>query len=348
MDWLDGDMELDELDRRIVCALQVDGRASTALIGEVLGVSARTVVRRLARLEGAGVLRVVRVPEVSAYPDGALVLRVRVLRGRTDVLADALARRDDVPFVDVALGGEEIVALAVTGPDARDRLLYEQLPATSAVTATTAQAVLHVFADASHWRAGWLTAAEIRALEPRPSSGPPAGSAPPPPPGAVGSGQGGAFEAEPPGPPGALDRALLERLSVNARVGAAELAAAVGAPESTVRRHLHRLGAAGRIRTHATIDARLLGMTVDATLWMTVPPDRLDEVGTALAGHPHVHGVLATTGVTNLLATVFTPDLPALYAFVTRVLGPLGVPAAETTVVGRAVKRAGVRQSAPG
>ncbi|MEV6521008.1 Lrp/AsnC family transcriptional regulator [Longispora sp. NPDC051575] len=340
-------MELDEVDRRIVCALQVDGRAPAGRIGEVLGVSARTVVRRLARLEGAGVLRVVRVPEVSAYPDGALVLRVRVLRGRTDVLADALARREDVPFVDVTLGGEEVVALAVTGPDARDRLLYEQLPATSAVTATTAQAVLHVFADAAHWRAGWLTADEIRALEPRPSSGPLAGSSALPP-GAVGSGQGEASEAEPFGPLGALDRALLERLAVNARVGAAEVAAAVGAPESTVRRHLHRLGAAGRIRTHATIDARLLGMTVDATLWMTVPPARLHEIGTALAGHPHVHGVLATTGVTNLLATVFTPDLPALYAFVTRVLGPLGVPGAETTVVGRAVKRAGVRQSAPG
>ncbi|WP_412543610.1 Lrp/AsnC family transcriptional regulator [Longispora sp. K20-0274] len=319
-----GDITLDGLDRRIVCALQVDGRASSTRIGEVLGVSARTVVRRLARLDRSGVLRVVRVPEVSAYPAGALVLRVRVLRGRVDVLADALARRDDVPYVDIALGGEEIVALAVTGPGDRDRLLYEQLPATTAVTATTAQAVLHVFADASSWRAGWLTAEEVRALE-SPPDGP----------------------SEVSQPPGELDRALLDRLAVDARVGTAALAAAVGAPESTVRRHLHRLGAAGLLRTHATIDARLLGMAVDATLWMTVPPDRLEAVGTALAGHRYVHGVVATTGATNLLATLFTPDLPALYGFVTRVLGPLGVPAAETTVVGRAVKRAGVRQSTP-
>ncbi|WP_416873364.1 Lrp/AsnC family transcriptional regulator [Kitasatospora sp. SC0581] len=315
----DPDSVLDTLDRRLVCALQVDGRAEPGRIAEVLGVSARTVTRRLGRMRQAGVLRVVRLPDVEDAAVGALLLRVRVLSGRVDAIARALADRPDVPFVDVMLGGHEVGAVVLTDAGSRDRLLYGQLPATGAVTETTTHAVLHAFADAGQWRAGYLTGEEAAALA-RPAVPRP---------------------AEPP-PLDDLDRALLERLGEDARQSHAVLAAAVGAPESTVRRRLHRLDGAGLLRTHATVDPRLLGLAVDANLWLDVPPGRIAEVGTVLARHPRVHGVFATSGPANLLATVFCPDHGELYRFLTDTLGPLGVTRAETTITARAVKRAGV------
>ncbi|MFG2914464.1 Lrp/AsnC family transcriptional regulator [Kitasatospora sp. NPDC048298] len=315
----DPDSVLDTLDRRLVCALQVDGRAEPGRIAGVLGVSARTVTRRLGRMRQAGVLRVVRLPDVEDAAVGALLLRVRVLSGRVDAIAQALADRSDVPFVDVMLGGHEVGAVVLTDAGSRDRLLYGQLPATGAVTETTTHAVLHAFADAGQWQAGYLTDEEAAALA-RPTAPRPA--APPPLDG--------------------LDRALLERLGEDARQSHAVLAAAVGAPESTVRRRLHRLDEAGLLRTHATVDPRLLGMAVDANLWLDVPPGRIAEVGTALARHPQAHGVFATSGPANLLATVFCPDHGELYRFLTDTLGPLGAARAETTITARAVKRAGV------
>ncbi|MBV6696011.1 Lrp/AsnC family transcriptional regulator [Kitasatospora aureofaciens] len=321
----DPDTALDALDRRLICALQVDGRAETGRIAEVLGVSARTVTRRLARMQQAGVLRVVRMPDVEDAAVGALLLRVRVLRGTVDAIARALADRPDVPFVDVMLGGQEIGAVMLSGVGARDRLLYGQLPATAAVTDTTTHAVLHAFADAGQWQAGYLDADEAAALA-RPAAPRPA--APP--------------------PLDELDRVLLARLAEDARQSHAALAAAVGAPESTVRRRLHRLDDAGLLRTHATVDPRLLGMAVDANLWLDVPPGRLAEIGTALARHPQVHGVFATSGPANLMATLFCPDHGGLYRFLTDTLGPLGVARAETAIVARAVKRAGVPLQRPG
>ncbi|MEV7772376.1 Lrp/AsnC family transcriptional regulator [Kitasatospora sp. NPDC086791] len=330
----DPDAVLDVLDRRLVCALQVDGRAEPGRIAEALGVSARTVTRRLARMRQAGVLRVVRMPDVEDAAVGALLLRVRVLSGRVDAVAQALADRPDVPFVDVMLGGHEVGAVVLTGAGARDRLLYGQLPATAAVTETTTHAVLHAFADAGQWRAGHLTGEEVAALTrpavPRPAVPRPAAPGP----------------AVPP-PLDDLDRALLERLGEDARQSHAVLAAAVGAPESTVRRRLHRLDGLGLLRTHATVDPRLLGMAVDANLWLEVPPGRLSEVGSALAGHPQVHGVFATSGPTNLLATVFCADHGELYRFLTDTLGPLGAARVETTITARAVKRAGVSLRQP-
>ncbi|MFJ9605482.1 Lrp/AsnC family transcriptional regulator [Kitasatospora sp. NPDC101176] len=321
----DPDTVLDQLDRRLVCALQVDGRAEPGRIAEVLGVSARTVTRRLGRLRQTGVLRVVRLPDVEDAAVGALLLRVRVLSGAVDAVARALADRPDVPFVDVMLGGQEVGAVMLTDAGARDRLLYGQLPATSAVVETTTHAVLHAFADAGQWRAGQLTEAEVAALArpvvPRPAVPPPTDE---------------------------LDRALLARLGEEARQSHAALAGAVGAAESTVRRRLGRLDELGLLRTHATVDPRLLGMAVDANLWLDVPPGRLAEVGTALAAHPQVHGVFATSGPANLLATLFCADHGGLYRFLTETLGPLGVARAETTITARAVKRAGVVLRRPG
>lgn len=326
LETLDPDRILDALDRRIVCALQVDGLASATRIAEVLDVSERTVARRLARMGEAGLLRVVAWPERVPPPGTtALLLRVRVLRGRVEVIARSLARRADVPFVDVILGGEEISAVAVVDDTHRDRLLFEELPGSGAVTASSAQAVLHLFADAASWRAGLLTDAETQAL---------ASDVPPP----------GAVSRE--HRPDALERALLAALTQDARMPTGELAARVGAPASTVRRRLATLRGSGRLRTHTTVDPRLLGMAVDATVWMQVAPAHLDQVGRALAAENCVHGVAATTGATNLMATVFCHDLPALYAFLSGPLAALPIVSSETTLVGRAVKRAGVEHRA--
>ncbi|RPE34997.1 Lrp/AsnC family transcriptional regulator [Kitasatospora cineracea] len=310
---------LDALDRRLVHALQVDGRAEPGRIAEVLGVSARTVTRRLGRLLGTGAVRVVRMPDAREAALGALLLRVRVLRGRVEAIALALAAQDGVPFVDVMLGGQEVSAVVLAEASARDRLLHGRLPATDAVLESTAHAVLHLFADASAWRCGALTAGQEAALAP-----PPAPAGPPP-------------------APDALDHRLLDALGVDARRSHAALAAALQVPESTVRRRLHRLGAGGLLRTHVSVDPRLVGAAVDANLWLDVEPGRLAATGEALARHPQVHGVLATSGPSNLMAAVFCPDHAALYRFQTGVLGPLGVRRVETAIVARAVKRAGVR-----
>lgn len=311
----DSGVALDDLDRRIVGALQVDGRAEISRIAAVLDVSARTVARRLTRMHDARVLTVVRT--IAAEQSvGATLLRVRVLRGKLDTIADSFAKRPDVGSVDIVVGGEEIDVLVIADPADRDRLLFRQLPATGAITSTTAHSVLHTFADAADWRADVLTPGQAAALA-RPSPRTAAHT------------------------PDLLDERLLDLLTENARLSHTALAQQSGASESTVRRRLRRLTDAGMLRTHVTVDPRLLGMTIDANLWLEVPPARLHAAGRALAAHPHTHAVAATTGPANLVAALYCPDLRALYAFTVDVLGPLGITRAETTVIARTVKRIG-------
>lgn len=308
---------LGEQDQRLIAALQCDGRLGAERAGEVLGIGARTVQRRWRALMADGVVRVLALP---AVPDtlGVLLLRIKVLRGRLDTITAALAAREDVPFVDVSASGDEITAVARTEPGSRDPLLFRQLPSTGAVTSVTAATVVHAFRYAFEWRHDVLTAAERAALTPPP---------------AVGAPHGTAYDA--------LDRAVLAELTADARAAAATVAARVGHPESTVRRRIARLAAEGRLLTQVAVDARRLGLAIDANVMLELPPDRLDAAGRALAAHPAVHGAFATTGPFNLHAAVWVRDLAALYRFISDDLSGLGVSRMETVVVGQAVKRPG-------
>ena len=56
---------MDELDRRIIKLLQVNGRASNAKIAREVGVSEGTVRRRLRHLIQGDVIRVIAVPNLE-------------------------------------------------------------------------------------------------------------------------------------------------------------------------------------------------------------------------------------------------------------------------------------------
>lgn len=307
---------LSDVDRRLVAALQCDGRLTAERAAEVLGLSVRAVHRRWSALLNDGTVRVLaaRPPDRST---GAMLLRIRVLRGRLDAITSALAERDDIPFIDVSAGGDEISAVLLAGSEPGNRLVFQQLPATGSVTSVSAHTVLHVFSGAADWRLDALSRAERAALTP-------------------------AAPVARPRPADATDEALIAALAEDGRLPAAAVAARTGHPESTVRRRLAALFAQRRITTQVVVDPRRLGLYVDANIAIEVPPDRLDETGRALAAHPAVHGAMATTGTANLSVAVWLRDAEDLYRFLTRELAGRSITRTETVLVGRAVKRPGI------
>ena len=309
----------DTLDRRLIAALQCDGRLTAERAAEVLDLPTRVVARRWAAMFRDGDVRVVAGPPRPAV-NGVMLLRVRVLRGKVEAVARALAEREDIPMIDLSAGGDQLTAVLLAEPDHRNRLVFRQLPATGAVTSVEAETVIHVYSDAGDWRLDALTPAERHLLTPqRPREGAPE--------------------------PDILDdtdRAVIQALAADARMSAAAVARTTGHPESTVRRRLAALFDHGRLHTEVRVDPHRLGLGVDANLRMRVPPARLDATGRSLATHPAVHGALATTGQANLYLAVWLRDLDHLYRFITRDLAALEVDNVDTVLVGRAVKRPGL------
>ncbi|WP_211245932.1 Lrp/AsnC family transcriptional regulator [Actinomadura oligospora] len=317
-------MDIDELDRQLIHALQLDGRAPFSRIAEILDVSDQTVARRYRRLRSADLLRVVAVPPAGYLAHGRWVLRLRCAPGAALSVAEALARRDDTAWVQLASGGTEVQCITrASTPDEAEHLLLDRLPRTNRIVDVAAHSVLHVFyGSPSPIRLlDALTPEQAAALNPHPE-----------------------FVADPADIPqcSADDRPLLDVLARDGRTALPDLAAETGWSASTVRRRVEHLRALGALHFYAEFDLRLVGLNHSTRLWMTVTPSDLDAAGRALATHPEVVFAAATSGNTNLSATVLCRDPHDLYRYLTgRVAALPGVTHVETTPVIRNLKRLG-------
>ncbi|MBB5934221.1 Lrp/AsnC family transcriptional regulator [Streptomyces zagrosensis] len=138
--------EFDDLDRQLVHALQLDGRAPFARIAEVLGVSDQTAARRYTRLRTNGQAKVLGLPDAATLGEVVWFVRVQCTPDSSVAVAEALARRMDTSWVSLMSGGTEIAVVVRSGSEqASDALLLRDLPRTPQVVGITAQCMLHQF-----------------------------------------------------------------------------------------------------------------------------------------------------------------------------------------------------------
>ena len=313
---------LDAIDLQIIHVLAIEPRASFRAIAEVTGISDQTAARRYRRLSEAAGLRVLGVLDGTQLGWVDWFLRLQTTPGSADSIAEALARRPDTSWVRLASGGTEIACtLQVRSPEQRDALLLRGLPGSRRVAQISAHSILHNFTPGP-WReiTRALSPAQLETLGPR---------------------------STPPQLPAQAtllpeDEMLLAELARDGRASHAALAAALHWHESTVRRRMDELRRVGLLYFELDIDNRVFGMNVQAMLWLSVEPARLDETGRALAAHREIPFAAATTGPTNLLASAVFRDTRHLYEYLTGELATLpGVSSVQTAPIIRTLKRTG-------
>ncbi|WP_214415008.1 Lrp/AsnC family transcriptional regulator [Sphaerisporangium fuscum] len=319
---------LDELDRSIVHALHIDGRAPFSRIASVLGVSDQTVARRYRRLRSAGSLRVIGLPNARPLGWVEWFVRVQVTPDAAVPVADALARRPDTSWVCLTSGGTQIVCVTrARSSHERDALLLGQLPRTPRVTGVTAHCLLRVFAGGPsgwHGRADSLTPEQACALAPEPPQHP----------------QQRVVLQE-------GDEQMLAILARDGRTTYPDMAKVTGWSEVTAKRRLAHLVRRGALFFDVDIDPLLLGFETLAILWLTVDPARMRRTAEVIAARPEVAFAAATTGPTNLLVFVACHDVDSLYDFLEDGIGNLpGIRQLESAPVIRSSKRVGAGDGA--
>ncbi|AOR31463.1 AsnC family transcriptional regulator [Streptomyces fodineus] len=312
---------LDELDRALIHALHLDGRAPFSRIAEVLGVSAQTVARRYRRLRTEAGLRVVGLADPDRAGRAQWLVRLTATARSARDIAGALVRRPDTSWVKLTSGGTEITAVihAPAEDSSPGSLLLHDVPRTSGITAVSAHCLLHTYLGGpANWRrsAQALDQEQQAALEYRES-------------------------AEGVRQPGPEDGELLAALERDGRAGQQELAQETGWSPTTVARRLAELRASGALFFDVEVDAGLFGVHTRALLWLSVRPADLEKAALALAGHDELAFVAATTGRTNLVAQALCRDPADLHRYLTRRLGALReIDALETSPVLRTLKAA--------
>lgn len=291
--------QLDDLDRRIVSALQLDGRASWTAVAERCSTSVPTVARRAERLFADDVIRVAVVPEMGADgPCESFLLRITCRPGmQMGVMAD-LAAAPEVRFLSLVTGEDDIVAEYVVP---RGASLFEHLvddvQRLDGVERCRSDLLLHVYKIAHDWSRQLLGEGDVESGASHPYCQP------------------AHFDE--------TDRAMLALLRADGRASFRALAELLELNESTVRRRLERLQVGGCVAVVTLVPAVALGLESETQLRIDVTPSRLGEVATALASYRSVRYVAATLNGSSLLCEVIATSTEDLFAFTTDVLAPL-------------------------
>jgi Lrp/AsnC family transcriptional regulator for asnA, asnC and gidA len=318
---------LTALDRRIVGALQVDGRASWRQIATVLGEPERTVARRGSRLVEEGWVVVTGLPSRARIGAGdPWVLRAQCAPGTTRLAAGALARRRDSIFTYVVTGRSDVVAEVTCRDEHIAVLTMEELPAVPGLGRVSSAPVLRYHRTVHDWMPDLLSAAEREAL---------ARDVPD----IRLSGTGTRVTLT------GVDRLLLRSLAEDGRRTSDELARLCGVSEATVRRRVESLRADGVVYFRAVVEPALLGLPLQALLWLRTAPGRMPELGRALASTTSVRYAAELAGDWSFLVDVAAPDKTALRELITSSPWSDQVDAVEVSVVVESLKRSAVLAS---
>jgi Lrp/AsnC family transcriptional regulator for asnA, asnC and gidA len=109
---------LDDTAKLIIQQLQEDGRRPYATIGRAVGLSEAAVRQRVQRLIDAGVMQIVAVTDPLQLGLGRQAMIGVRTSGELEVIADQLARIDEVDYVVITAGSYDILLEAVCKNDA--------------------------------------------------------------------------------------------------------------------------------------------------------------------------------------------------------------------------------------
>jgi DNA-binding Lrp family transcriptional regulator len=307
---------IDELDRRIIVALQRDGRASWTDIANEADASVATVGRRGQHLLSTGLVRIAAVPSISQWgPAEQMMVRIRCRAGAQQEVARVIAERPQVRFVSLVTGAHDIVA-EVIAPKGSDlvALLIDELQGIPGVESSEADLVLHTYKIGHDWsrqQASGTTPSQTAATH-------------------VCS--RGDFDE--------LGDKIVEVLREDGRTSYPAVAQALGVNESTVRRRFETLISKGCVQLVTLVPASALGFETEVLLWLDVVPSAINFVAHELLEHRGVRFIAATLGQSSMMCEVIMPTNEDLFQFTTSTLARLeGIRSWQASIELRTLKR---------
>lgn len=144
---------LDDLDKAILKALQLDGRRPYAQIGRELEVPEATVRQRADRLIARGVVQVVGVTDPLAMGFGQpAFIGLQVETGRLEDVAGRVAAIDEVTYVVLAAGRFDVICEVVCADNEHLlRVLAESFGSIEGIRSTETMVELRFVKESYRW-----------------------------------------------------------------------------------------------------------------------------------------------------------------------------------------------------
>lgn len=156
----DQPLRLDDLDRRVIAALQADGRKPYSRIASDLGVSESVVRYRAQRLEKAGVLQVVGIADpLKIGFDLMSMIGVKVRPGALDRVCAEITAQPETSYVVATAGVYDVLVEVICRDTAHfTELLKGRLHEIDGVVETESFLIMEIHKMAYGWGVGEVAA----------------------------------------------------------------------------------------------------------------------------------------------------------------------------------------------
>lgn len=318
---------IDDLDRAVVHALQIQPRASWAQLAAVLDIDPATVARRWERMRAAGIAWVTAYPAAPHSMRGAMV-EVDCLGRPLDVV-EQLMDEPECLTIDVVSGGRDLMLTVV----ARDELalsdyVLSRLASVAGIRALRTHPITGVFAEGSTWRLNGLTDAQrerITKLRTRPAAPAP----------------------RPPLSP--VEHAVGALLAEDGRMKAADVAARTGLPVRRAREIIAHLVSSGWVILRTDLSRSFSGWPVCAWYFLRAPSARVTHAAAQLATIDEIRAVIVTAAPHNIMAAVWMQSAADVTRLEARIESRLpGVAILDRCITLRPAKLVGITLDARG
>lgn len=265
--------QFDEFDEAIVAALQQDGRRSLRSIASDIGLSADAVGNRIGRLSSDALLKVVGVVDPHSVGINAQATVALDYRGDLKVISHELAQHSEVTFLVVMLGRHNVLC-EVSATDDGEIADFVSTVARASGGVGSVEVWKHL--EVHKWETGTrnnFTSPSASATTPTRKLD-------------------------------NLDVALLRLLIDDPRRGYADLAAAVNAPYSMVRRRCLGLFESGAIRAEAVVNRVSTKGSTMALICLDFSARAVGGALRAVAAIPEVEILVRVSGPYAALAEV--------------------------------------------
>ncbi|MDO2934171.1 Lrp/AsnC family transcriptional regulator [Paeniglutamicibacter sulfureus] len=274
------DMEtvaLTELDLRLVEQLQADGRIPFAELARRVGVTEKTVRRRVSHLLDESFIQISAVTDPSLLGFGALALALLTIDGTRDpaALAEDLALLPEVDYVTVTTGPFAVQAelMCIDGKELHD-VVARKIRTIPGIRAVEILPYLRL-----HYQQATFSAARLNEKR----------------------------EGVRPRPLDAMDQTIISELADNGRASFREIAARLNVSETTIRLRYAKLVDSEAVRVMCIVNPLRLGYHFSCWVGIRLGQGaRAADVAEGLTALPSVSYVIITAGRFDVLAEVVT------------------------------------------
>ncbi|WP_337001848.1 MULTISPECIES: Lrp/AsnC family transcriptional regulator [unclassified Microbacterium] len=149
-------LDLDDLDRKLIAALQIDGRTPFSVLAQDLGVSASSVRYRVQRLQDSGLFQIVGIANpLNIGFDRLALIGVRCAPGTGPDVCEAMSALPETSYVVLTSGSFDVMVEVVCRDiDHYTELMFGTLQKIPGVLQTESFFVLKAHKLAYGWGVG--------------------------------------------------------------------------------------------------------------------------------------------------------------------------------------------------